>query len=438
MLRLDRITIWLIIVGLITIIPAVQYTTSIDEFLSLCFLGIGIMDSIVNGRWRQYGFLWIILAIMTFYAAYSFIHVHFNIPKAIFMDFIVELKPFIPIAVLLVIKPEFNDTDRKLIKGISLFNCTILAIGLILGDTVTQFLVFHPTYSGIIIFISVLFYLYCSIRQDGGIDKRDIKTALIFLTAGLICMRAKYFGYYVFALYFLFLYKTGIMRHFNIKHALGLFALFILVIAVSWHKIQYYFLVGESGSFDPDVVQSFARPVLYLTGFQILFDYFPFGTGLASFATAASAQYYSDVYYEYGIDRVYGLAPDLDFNFICDTFFPVLAQFGVIGVVLFTYFWVWIYEFLRAMIRQDAPLLKYKFIIGSLITIFIMIESVAATTLTGSCGFIVMILLALTCIPGYEIRHKRALSSDCSTEQHKISTARIKIATTINHKRLKI
>lgn len=47
-------------------------------------------------------------------------------------------------------------------------------------------------------------------------------------------------------------------------------------------KISFYFITGNSDSFDPNVMESFARPVMYLHGFTILFDYFPFGSGLAS------------------------------------------------------------------------------------------------------------------------------------------------------------
>ncbi len=432
MLRLDRITVYLIIAGFITMIPAVQYLTSIDEFLSELFLVVGVFDCIANNRWKDYTFLWTLLGLMIFYFIYSFTFVHFNTPRAIVFDFIVELKPYVPVAVILAIKPKFNDIDRKFIKGIALFNSVLLAIALVLGDTVTAAIVFHPTYSGIIILISALFYLYCCIDENGEVSHRDLRLVFIIISSGLLCLRAKYYGIYIFVVFFFFLYKPGIMRHFNLKHAIGLIALFIIVLAVSWHKIQYYFIMGENETFDPTQIESFARPVLYITGFQILFDYFPFGTGLASFATAGSALDYSNVYYEYGIDKVHGLAPNLDFNFICDTFFPVLAQFGVVGVILFTYFWVWIYEYLRIMIRRNASRYRYEFIIGSIIILFIMIESIASATLTGNCGFVVMILLGLVCIPGIRLKQQK---NDIAETSYGIP---IKIGQSIRSKKIKI
>lgn len=68
---------------------------------------------------------------------------------------------------------------------------------------------------------------------------------------------------------------------------------------------------------------------MYLHGFTILFDYFPFGSGLASFASFPSAENYSSLYYEYGLNNIGGLSPDMP-DFICDAFYPTLAQFGII------------------------------------------------------------------------------------------------------------
>lgn len=432
MLRLDRITAYIIIAGLITIIPAVQYTTSIDEMLSSLLLGVGLLDCITNNRWRDYGFLWALMGIMIFYLIYSFTAVHFNTARSILFDLTVQLKPYIPVAVILAIKPKFNTLDRKIIKKVAVINSLILSIGLILGNKVTVSLVFHPTYSGIIILISALFYLYCSIDENGQVSQKTLKFVFLIISTGLLCLRAKYYGIYIFVIFFFFLYKPGIMRHFTLKHTIGFVALFLIVLAVSWHKIQYYFLTGESGSFDPTVIESYARPVLYLTGFQILFDYFPFGTGLGSFATAGSALDYSDVYYEYGIDKVHGLAPNLDFNFICDTFFPALAEFGIAGIILFIYFWVWVYEYLRIMIRLNPTRYKYEFIIGAILILFLMIENVAAATFTGNCGFVAMILLSLVCIPGVAL--KQEMSNNFETS---LNTP-IKIGNPIRSKNIKI
>ena len=87
--------------------------------------------------------------------------------------------------------------------------------------------------------------------------------------------------------------------------------------------------------------EMWSRPAMMGTLFLILIDYLPFGCGLGSFGTFASAKYYSNTYAEYGLDKLWGLSEDKP-DFIADAFYPELAQFGIVGVVLYFWFWGWI------------------------------------------------------------------------------------------------
>lgn len=82
-------------------------------------------------------------------------------------------------------------------------------------------------------------------------------------------------------------------------------------------QIQEYFLTSTS-----------ARSLLMQDGVDIAFNCFPFGSGFASFATYMSGAYYSPLYYEYGLNSVWGLMP-ANPSFVSDSFWPaVIAQFG--------------------------------------------------------------------------------------------------------------
>ena len=70
---------------------------------------------------------------------------------------------------------------------------------------------------------------------------------------------------------------------------------------------------------------------------EILADYFPFGSGFATYGTFASGVHYSDIYAQYGMDNIYGLTKSY-YSFVADTYYPSLAQFGVVGVCLFFLF----------------------------------------------------------------------------------------------------
>lgn len=410
MIRIDRACIYIIMLGMIMLIPSIHYITFIDELSAMLFGCVAISDCLFNNNWKRYRLLWIVILVLAVYAVYSLTVVHFNVPRAIALDFIIELKPFVPFIVIFAINPDLNESDKKIIKTICLFNCVVLSIALFMGHKVVELLVFHLTYGGTIIFASMIYYVYCSIDRNGQIPRQNLLTALAFLTIGLLCLKAKYYGIYVFYIYFFYLYKPGILRNFSLKNAILLTSLVLLIIAVSWHKIEYYFISGNSDTFDPKVVQSFARPVLYVTGLQIMGEFIPFGSGLASFATAASSQYYADTYYYYGIDKVHGLAPNKDFDFICDAFYPSLAQFGIIGLILFIYFWRYTYTYIRALIRKDPDRYRYPFIIGSLVIGFILIESTSATTFTHNVGLIVMTLYGFICAKGKQIIPNRSVS----------------------------
>ena len=76
-------------------------------------------------------------------------------------------------------------------------------------------------------------------------------------------------------------------------------------------------------------------------------------------------------------------------EFITDTFFPVLAQFGVVGILLFCLFW-----WKRYLQLKNLPdLTDYK--IGLVILLVLCIESFADTTLLSSKGVGYCLLLGI-------------------------------------------
>jgi hypothetical protein len=135
-----------------------------------------------------------------------------------------------------------------------------------------------------------------------------------------------------------------------------------------------------------------ARYVLYAIMPEILNDYFPFGSGLASYATNSSAVFYSNIYVQYGIDSVWGLSKSYP-EFISDTYYPSLAQFGYVGVVLYLSFWINI--FIKIIKYYKRTKSTDNMIITLLILIFLTIEGTTASTFIAQGGFFVMMLLGL-------------------------------------------
>ena len=77
---------------------------------------------------------------------------------------------------------------------------------------------------------------------------------------------------------------------------------------------------------------------------------------------------------------------------ISDTYYPVLAQFGLIGIALFVYFFVWIWQKLRVALHKGRVL---EFSMGVIVIAFVLIESVAGSTILQIGGYMPMMLLGM-------------------------------------------
>ena len=115
---------------------------------------------------------------------------------------------------------------------------------------------------------------------------------------------------------------------------MGFAALGCVVIFFTWTKFNAYYVEGFQEN-----AEAMARPATYETGMTIMFrDYIPFGSGLGSFGTVAAAKEYSPLYFKYHMDEIWGLSPENPM-FLADAFYPTLAEFGIVGLFFFLWFW---------------------------------------------------------------------------------------------------
>lgn len=99
----------------------------------------------------------------------------------------------------------------------------------------------------------------------------------------------------------------------------------ICTLVVANSAIQKYFYSGET-----------TRSILLTTGILIAIRFFPFGAGLANYATSASFKDYSPLYYDYGFNMIYRLNKSTDgMTELTDCYWPaVMGEFGVVGIIL--------------------------------------------------------------------------------------------------------
>lgn len=83
------------------------------------------------------------------------------------------------------------------------------------------------------------------------------------------------------------------------------------------------------------------RMRMYIAGFRIMRDYFPFGSGFATFANATSYNYYSPILHEYGVQDI--VASNISWGF--DIFWPnIYGQFGLLGIIVYVLMVVYMFK----------------------------------------------------------------------------------------------
>jgi hypothetical protein len=88
------------------------------------------------------------------------------------------------------------------------------------------------------------------------------------------------------------------------------------------------------------------------TAYSISVRQFPFGSGMGTFASIPSVKFYSETYYDYGINKSWGMGPnDTESQsafFLLDCYWAhILGELGFVGSFLFLS--LWFYPALRAM-----------------------------------------------------------------------------------------
>ena len=359
-------------------IPFVQY---IDEALTGgLFLFYLISRHYKSNEFKNF------LIIIVFYILYSIFIGITNI-NAILMDVVIQTKPFVTFYCASLLGLQLSNKGKLVVKSLIL-TLSFLTIILTLVDYnfVMYNLFGHPSRYGTFFTLSGFIYYYCSDKS-----RKALRNTIILWICMLACMKVKSIAFFAIAFFLVINIKKMLKSfHLNFKTIFFLLLAIVLMMIFAWKRFSSFYI--ENGIEANSVEEMYARPSLYYTAWEIFKDYFPFGSGFGTFASHASAVYYSRLYYDYGISNIFGLQPDAP-DFVSDTYFPVLAQFGVVGAYLFFLFmWKRTREYWRIYKKGDT---KEMMVMKLLILIYFFIESTSDSTLIQNRGVIMMFILAL-------------------------------------------
>lgn len=300
-----------------------------DEILTVALLGYAFMKQrfLVKDKGRTTE-INIYIGLMIFYLVYSLL-IQVTTFRGVYLDLLQQLRPYAVFYLTWMMAPDFSPKQKKRIKWVMLLSFFgYLILFKIKPSVVTSYGGEESAALGqIALCCAMIYYLFS--KQT----KRNRNIAILIMLLGLISGKSKYFGECVVFITLMMFVKSKI-NFTSVSTLLKVAALGCVIIFFTWTKFNAYYVEG----FQTDA-QEMARPLTYETGMKIMFqDYIPFGSGLGSFGTAAAAKEYSPLYYDYKLDMVWGLTPENPM-FLADAFYPTLAEFGIVGLFFFLWFW---------------------------------------------------------------------------------------------------
>lgn len=300
-----------------------------DEILTVALLGYAFMKQrfLVKDKGRTTE-INIYIGLMIFYLVYSLL-IQVTTFRGVYLDLLQQLRPYAVFYLTWMMAPDFSPKQKKRIKWVMLFSFfSYLILFKIKPSVVTPYGGEESAALGqIALCCAMVYYLFS--KQT----KRNRNITILIMLLGLVSGKSKYFGECVVFIALVIFVKSKI-NFTSVSTLLKVAALGCVVIFFTWTKFNAYYVEG----FQNDAAEM-ARPLTYETGMEIMFkDYIPFGSGLGSFGTAAAAKEYSPLYFKYQLNNIWGLDPSNPM-FLADAFYPTLAEYGIVGLFFFLWFW---------------------------------------------------------------------------------------------------
>lgn len=300
--------------------------SSIDEIMMgilFVYTFMKYSNRSINRRpWREF---MVCLSVIAFYTLYSLMF-GVNVAGGVWLDLLQEIRPYSIIFCTWILNPRFTKRQKKWMLGtmvLTLFSWIFYHPQTLDTQVEAEF----PVLGQLAICTGMAWYL---LTED---TKRNRYIALALVLTGMFAPKFKFMGEVVCFIAFIFFVKKKLNFQ-STKTILFACILVIVVLAVTWTRFDAYYVSGLSND-------QLARPMTYKTSLVILGDYFPFGPGMGTFACNGAWKFYSPLYYEYNLNTIWGLGDSTIGSgaFICDAYYPTLAQFGIVGVFFFCWFW---------------------------------------------------------------------------------------------------
>lgn len=363
-----------------------------DEILTVLLLMYAVLKRryLVKDkrRWKE---ITMYIIIMIFYLMYS-LTIDVITTRGVVLDILQQVRPYVVFYLTWMLAPQFTNLQKRRIKWVMLLSFWgYLALFFIKPSLATPSGEGESAQLGqLALCCSMIYYLFSKK------SKKNRNIAIFIMLLGLISGKSKYFGECICFIALVGFVKSKI-NYTSPVTLLKVTLLAAVVIFFTWTKFNVYYVKGFKEN-----AEDMARPATYKTGLQIMFhDYVPFGSGLGSFATAAAAKEYSPLYFEYGLSEIWGLDPRNPM-FLADAFYPTLAEYGIVG--LFFFLWFWKRRLQEANCIQD--IVYYRMALMCILAL--ALESTSDSSYLSGKGMGYFMILAVCLNAGFkQVRTKR-------------------------------
>ncbi len=210
-----------------------------------------------------------------------------------------------------------------------------------------------------------------------------------FLTIAMLLFIKALFVAIIICIAYVLVFMRGIVS----KYIVNAMLLFFVAGITFFGKPIWDDIVYKANMYFGPGYEKIPRNALYLASFEIAKDYFPFGSGQGTFGSYPVGMHYSQIYYDYDLNKVHGLSPDdalgkTDSHFIFDTYWSsIIGEMGFIG--FFLYLLIWFYPAIVAVFYLKSQTLEVRVIAFGVVMVMlcVFIESIASP-LPGQLQFI--------------------------------------------------
>lgn len=405
-MNIKKIAIYIIIILLlfqesITRLLNLDVLDYLDELMTVVIILVSLLEIIKEKKINNISFVLALLVILFSLIGQTsyFINSDYDIIKGIFSNFL-SIKFFLIIIALANI--NFNDEIKeyiihalefccKLVMLVAIFNFLVpniyskvfpFAIVTYRFGMVSVTSLFYHTgrYGWFMLFMALLYYS----KYKAYSNKEDRNWMIACGLFSLFSFRTKV----IMSLIIIILYITIFNKKINIKKiSLGFIILIIVIITFKDTIINTYNL------YFTDSQGTSARQALNANSINIMKDYFPLGVGFGKFGSWYARVYYSEYYYKYNMNTIYGLEPP-DAIFATDTFWPsIFGETGVLGSITYIYALAYIYRGLKKKYKNSYGISSVYSLFGILALIQTLCESMGEQSFNSPPQYIFVALI---------------------------------------------